>query len=61
MIKKALISVWDKDGLIELANFLIKGNLQILCGSEVFLDLGLKKIDAPISGLYFFHNFDAFD
>ena len=30
MIKKALISVWDKDGLIELANFLVKHKVEII-------------------------------
>ena len=30
MIKKALISVWDKEGLLELAEFLIKNEIEIV-------------------------------
>ena len=30
MIKKALISVWDKKGLLELAEFLIKNEIEIV-------------------------------
>ena len=34
-IKRALISVWNKEGLIELANFLVKHKIEII--SIVFL------------------------
>ena len=30
MIKRALISVWNKEGIIELANFLINNNIEII-------------------------------
>ena len=30
MIKKALISVWDKKGLLDLAKFLIKNKIEII-------------------------------
>ena len=30
MIKKALISVWDKKGLLGLAKFLIKNKIEII-------------------------------
>ena len=30
MIKKALISVWDKEGVLELAEFLVKNEVEII-------------------------------
>ena len=30
MIKKALISVWDKNGVLELAQFLVDNNIEII-------------------------------
>ena len=30
MIKRALISVWNKDGILELAKFLIHNNIEII-------------------------------
>jgi len=37
-IKTALISVWDKTGIIDLANFLAKNNIEIISTG------GTKKI-----------------
>ena len=44
MIKRALISVWDKTGVVELANFLMRNNV------EIYSTGGTKKIllDADI-------------
>ena len=39
-IKRALLSVWDKDGIIELGNFLVDQNIEILStgGTKEILD-----------------------
>ncbi len=43
-IKKALISVWDKQGILELANFLVQNDVEIL------LCLGDEDIESYIDG-----------
>ena len=47
MIKRALISVWDKDGLLELAQFLNKNGVEIIStgGTEKYL----KDNDVPVT------------
>ena len=40
MIKRALISVWNKEGIVELAEFLIKNDIEIIStgGTKFFLE-----------------------
>ena len=52
MIKRALISVWNKDGLIELANFLVKHKIEIIStgGTAKYLEDN-KNIDLLAEGM----------
>ena len=46
MIKRALISVWNKEGIIELANFLIDNSIEIIStgGTKKVLDENNIKV-----------------
>ena len=54
MIKRALISVWDKEGIVELGQFLQKNNIEVIStgGTKVVLeDAGIKVASvADITG-----------
>ena len=54
MIKRALISVWNKEGIVELGQFLQKNNVEILStgGTQTVLeDAGINVISvADITG-----------
>ena len=46
MIKRALISVWDKEGVVELGQFLQKNNIEILStgGTQTALENAGVKV-----------------
>ena len=52
MIKKALISVWDKEGLIELAQFLVKHKVEIIStgGTAKYLEDNNIEV-TPVSSI----------
>ena len=52
MIKRALISVWDKTGVLELAEFLAENNIEIIstCGTSKYLKENQISI-TPVSSI----------
>ena len=46
MIKRALISVWNKEGVVELGQFLQNNNIEILStgGTQIVLENGGIKV-----------------
>ncbi len=46
-IKRALLSVWNKDGIIELGQFLADHNIEILStgGTKKVLEMGAQSME----------------